>query len=243
MKVHLRLLKALVLVTVLVLAGALPALAAGEPANGGSLFVTGEGEVALQADVAHVQLAVETLAKTTVEAQRENARLTTAVVTRLGGLGLPKDAIKSAGFSIHPVTTYDAAKGKQLLTGYQVNNRLSVTVKDLDRVGTVVDTAVAAGATTVYDVTFTTANVSAAEAEALRRACAQARRKAETMSGALGLTLGKVLSVSDEVSTSGPPYLMYAKASGAADAAPSTPFMPGEVKVRARVTVQFAIAD
>lgn len=242
MRGHLRLPKALVLGAVLFLVGALPAGAAGEAGPGGGLFATGEGEVTLQADVAYVQLAVETFAKTTVEAQRENARLTTAVIGRLAGLGLPKDAIQSAGFSVHPVMVYDNTKRKQQLTGYQVSNRLSVTVRDLVKVGAVVDGAVGAGANAIYDVTFTAEDVSAAKAEALRRACAEVKAKAQVMSDALGLKLGKALSVSDEVSPSNPPYVLYAK-SAAGDAAPTTPFVPGEIRIRARVTAQFALGD
>jgi uncharacterized protein YggE len=223
------------------LVGGVPAGAVSGTETGGGLFVTGDGEVMLKADVAYVQLAVETFAKTTVEAQRENARLTTAVIVRLGGLKLSEDAIKSAGYSVRPVMVYDNTKGKQELTGYQVNNQLSVTVADLEKVGAVVDTAVAAGANAVYDVTFTASDVSGVQAEALRLACAEARAKATVIADSLGVKLGRVLSVADEAPASTQPYLRYAKAGVAAEAAPPTPFLPGEVKVRARVTVQFDI--
>jgi uncharacterized protein YggE len=151
----------------------------------------GDGEVPLPADLAYVNLGVENTGRNTTEAQRENARVTTAVIQRLVAQGVPADRIKSAGFGLYPQTTYDKPSGTEKITGYRVSNRLSVAVTDLARVGAVVDSAIAAGATNV-----------------------------------------------DDVSSAGPPVLMRMKA---ADAAPSTPFLPGEVKVHARVTVQFAL--
>ncbi len=218
------------------------ALAAGEAAEEDSpssgLFVTGEGEVMIQADIAYVSLGVENFARTTTEAQRDNARATTAVIQRLVGAGVPADRIKSAGFGLYASSSFDKNKGTERIDGYRVTNRLSVTVTDLSRVGAVVDAAIAAGATHIYEVRFTAQDTSQVKADALRRAVAEARAKAEVIAESLGLKLGRVVSAVDEVSAFGPPLLMRMK--GAADAAP-TPFLPGDVKVTARVTVQFAL--
>lgn len=206
------------------------------PAAG--IFVFGQGEVSAPVDVAYLSLAVEIQARTTTEAQRENARLTTAVIQRLVGVGIPVEKIKSAGFALYPVTSIDPKSGKPRSDGYQVTNRLSVTVTDLSRVGPAVDAAIAAGATNVSDVQFTAEDLGKVQVEALRRAAANARERAQTIAEALGLKLGPAVSVTDETSTAGPPVLYRMKAAGEAAA---TPFLPGEARVQARVTVQFSL--
>jgi hypothetical protein len=188
--------------------------------------------------MADINLGVEYTGRTTTEAQRENARVTTAVIQRLVAQGVPADRIKSAGFGLYPQTTYDQQSRTERLTGYRVSNRLTVTVTDLSRVGAVVDAAIAAGATNVFDVSFTAQDVSSVKAEALRRAVADARAKAEAIAAALGVKLGRVLSAADDTTSAGPPVLMRLKS---AEAASPTPFLPGGVKVHARVAVQFAL--
>lgn len=226
----------------LVLAGSWPAFGAGElPTLGEAslgLFVTGEGEVALPADTAYVNLGIENTARTTAEAQRDNARVTTAVIQCLLAQGVPADRIKSAGFGLYPQTTFDPQSRTERLTGYRVSNRLTVTLTDLSNVGAVVDAAIAAGATNVYDVSFTARDVSSIQAAALRKAVLDARAKAQAMAESLGVKVGRVLSATDDVSAAGPPVLMRLKS---ADSAATTPFLPGEVRVRAQVTVQFAL--
>lgn len=230
----------LCLLVLLGLLGAAPARAAGEPALS-EVAVVGEGEVSAQPDVAYVVLGVETQAKSALEAQRENARLITAVIQRLSALGVAAQDVESSGFSLFPVRVYDKEGGGERTAGYRVSNRVSVTLTDLAKVGPVIDGAVAAGANNVQQVSFSVREPWRLQQEALRRAAGAAEAKAAVLADALGARLGAVLEVVDE--TAGGPPVLFAKevfGRGEADAGP-TPILPGELEVRARVRVRFAL--
>lgn len=230
--------------TALILAGVLMALgtaaATAEESLLADIRVTGEGEVALRPDVAYVTMAVETHAGTALEAQRENARRITAVVTRLLACGVPQEGIESSGFSLYPERVYDKEAGGDRVSGYRVTNQVTVTWTDLDKVGNIIDAAVGAGANQVARVTFSVADPGRAKQEALRKAAAEARTKAETLAQALGVRLGRVLSAAEETAGFDPPvFAVRERTFGAGDA--STPLFPGELTLRARVAVRFAI--
>ncbi|MDI6871999.1 MAG: SIMPL domain-containing protein [Bacillota bacterium] len=224
------------------LLGATPGAAEGPEKT--ELSVTGEGEVALQPDVAYVTLGVETQAKRALEAQQENARLITSVIQRLAALGVPQERVRSSGFHVYPVRVYDKNSGVDRLVGYRVSHRITVTLTELDKVGPVIDGAVAAGANNVDDVRFFVEDLGRVKLEALRRAAGEARAKAEVMAQALGATLGRVVAVSDETAMGPSSFLAreaFSKGDLAGAAAP-TPILPGELTVRARVTVRFALS-
>ncbi|MGE5554068.1 MAG: SIMPL domain-containing protein [Betaproteobacteria bacterium] len=216
-----------------------PAAMAEEPLNN-ELLVTGEGEVTLRPDVAHVALGIETQAKSVVEAHQENARRSTAVVQRLVSLGVARQMIASTNFNVYPVRVYDEKTKIDRLIGYRVSNRITVTLTDLDKVGAVIDGAVAAGANNVDDVSFSALDPGRAKLEALRQAATEARRKAEVIAEALGAKLGRVI-VAAEGAEVGPPVLYERTTLKGAAPQASTPIQAGDLKVQARVTARFTL--
>ena len=237
---------ALVLLCLLLaVAGGAGVAFASEPdqATGGQipvLTVSGTGTVTVAPDQAVVNLTVVTMAATAQAAQEENARQTNTAVAALLKLGLTRESIQTSGYSIWPEYNYSEKRDKPEIIGYRAHNQMHVTVTNLDLVGKVIDTAIQAGVNQVESVYFTRKDASEAGLEALRKACLEARRKAETIAGALGVSLGTVMSVSESQSWGEPPVYRYMAMEGAGGPA-ETPIQPGEIKVTSTVTISFAL--
>lgn len=224
---------AVLFLVVCVALGVAPSAAAQSQPSG--ITVTGSAELKGAPDVAYVNLGVVTEDVEAAAAAQANAAKTNAVIDAIIKAGIPKADIETVNYSVSPIVNYQVDPA--VTTGYRVSNQVRVRTRNLAGVGSLIDTAIVAGANGVQGVTFDIEDKSAirrrAMVEAMREAQADARLIAET----LGVKLGKVTSVS----VSGPviprPYEMSMMKS---EAAP-TPIIPGQVEVSASVTVVFAI--
>lgn len=208
----------------------------------GTIGVTGRAEVAVKPDLATLLLGVETRGKTAAEAQEANAERMDKVMETLKRLGIPAKQIQTSGFTVE--TEYNYESNKRELIGYRVLNQLTVRTTDLEKVGTLIDEAVRAGANQVHGVQFGLQDDQAAQAQALKLATANAKAKAMAIAQGLGIQLGRVMAASDET-VEVRPFVVAREAKAvklAADAA-STPIAPGEVKVTAAVQVHFALGN
>ncbi len=206
------------------------------------VIATGEGLIKRAPDRAFVTVAAEARSRQPQEAQRQNARVATAIRERLASMGLPADAIRTLSVDMQP--EFDWADGKQTLRGYLASNVIEVRLDDVARVGDVVDTAIAAGATRVTGVRFTLKDMAAVEQEALKLASAAALARARAMAEGVGRTVDKVVRLDEAGGDVMPPPrpmpMMRAMASEAADV-PQTPVTAGEVEVRVTVTLHASL--
>lgn len=208
-----------------------------------TIRVEGTGEAKAEPDEAFIDLAVETLAPTAKAAGEENARKVDKVIAALTKAGIPKQEIDTRNYNVFPEYTYpQPGRGEPELKGYRVQNMLSVHVTELSRVGTLLDRALAAGANRVDNVRFGLKRPDAVQGEALRQAVQRARGSAQVLAAALGVKLGAVLDAST-VAEPAPFYPARMALMERADkaAAPSTPILPEEQTVTAKVTLVFAI--
>lgn len=229
--------------TALVLAA--PAMA--QPEGGRSPFchpamsrltVNGTGETRVAPDMASIQMGVTTQAASAAEAMRLNSTQQAAVIEALTGAGIEQGDIQTSGLNLNPVMDYGEGRAPTV-TGYQASNMVTVRVRDVPRLGEVLDTIVSAGANEINGITFLRDDNTAAEDDARRAAVEDARHKAEVLAEAAGLTLGPVLVLRDSVVAEGPrPMMMEARA--AADSA-AVPIAPGEIATTATVEMQFAL--
>jgi hypothetical protein len=209
-----------------------------------TIRVEGMGEVKVAPDEAFIDVAVETLAPTAKAAAEENARKMEKVIAALVQAGIPRKEIETRNFSVfpeyHPQTRPEEAPK---LRGYRVSNQVEVHVRELARVGALLDTALGAGANRVDSVRFGLSKPEAVQGDALRNAVERARQSAQVLASALGVKLGPVLDAST-VTEPQPPFPVaarfeMARAGNAADV--TTPIQPQEQTVTARVTLIFAI--
>lgn len=208
-------------------------------ASVGKITVTGEGSVNAAPDMATILVGVSTEGPTAGGALADNSALLAAVLAKLTEVGIEDRDIQTSGLSMVPQFTYDQSGVDQTpdITGYIVNNSLSVRVRALPTLGGVLDAMVQSGANSINGVSFGLIDPKPLMDQARSLAVADARRKAELLAVAAGGTLGPVLSINEtSVYASPMPMPMF----GGRDAAKSSvPVAEGEVGVTALVMVEF----
>ena len=216
-----------------------PAVAAAQdrPVENLPVVVTqGEGVVRRAPDRAFVMVTTESRSRNPKDAQTENAERMAAVQQKLRDARLPKDAIRTLGY--HLDFEYDFVNGKRVPRGYVARNTIEVRVDELDRVGEVVDLAVGAGATSIGDVRFDLKDRAAVERDALRAAVADALARAEAAAAGAGRTIDRIWRIEEQGARVPAPRFIGAPMMRAeAQAAPETPITPGEIEIRAQVTL------
>jgi len=208
--------------------------------DGPVIVTTGEGVVKVAPDRGWVSIAVESRARSAREAQRANADAMAAVLAKVKSAGLPADAIRTSGYDLQP--EFDYANGKQTLRGYVARNTIEVRVDDIGRVGEILELAVGSGATNVSGIRFDLKDRGAADRDALRRAVADARTRAEAAASGANLRVDRVLRIEEQRVVVDPPrpMMMMRQSAGAMDPG-QPPISPGELEVRAMVTMTSAL--
>jgi uncharacterized protein len=220
------------------MAAAAPAQAQQPQSERQAIVVAGEGSIGAAPDYAEITAGVTTRAKTAKDASDANAKLMTAVTAALLDAGIAQKDIQTTRFSIQPVYTSGGSNTEQKLTGFSSSNQVAVIIRQTDKVSEVADHLVAAGATNIGNLVFLHSNVSKLLDQAREAAVADARRKAELYAKASGVTLGRVLWISENTS-----YTPIAAMDGMFRAkAVATPIASGEDMLRVEITVGFDIA-
>jgi len=212
---------------------------AAQDAGPATIVTTGEATVRKAPDVAFVNVAVETRARTSREAQGSNADIATAVLKRLGEVGIPRDAIRTSGLRVEQ--EFDYNNGRRTLRGYVARNAVEVRMDDVTKVGDVSDAAVQAGATSIDGVRFDLKDRGAAEREALRMAVADARGRADAIAAGAGRNVGAIVKIEESRAAGYEPRPMVAMDRMVVGSAAPTPVEPGFIDVRARVVLTVAI--
>jgi uncharacterized protein len=230
--------------TALALALTMPVLQPGaaaqtSSADGPVVVTIGEGVVKQAPDQAWVTIAAESRAKTPTEVQKLNADAMSSVMQRLKSVGLPAEAIQTAGYELRP--EFDYVNNKQTLRGYFARNSIEVRVDELGKLGQVLDVAVAAGATSVSGIRFDIKERANAEQVALQRAVADARNQANIAAQAASMRFERVVRIEVQREPPMPPPrpMMAMRAEMAMAAEP--PIAPGELEVKIRVVMTSAI--
>jgi uncharacterized protein len=209
------------------------------PSNEPVIVTTGEGVVKMAPDRVWVTIAAESRAKSPREAQRANADAMKAVLDKLKALGLPADAIRTSGYDLQP--QFDYVNGRQSLREYVARNTVEVRVDEVSRAGEVLDAAVGSGATSVSGVRFDLKDRSSAEREALKKAVADARGRADAAAAGTGMKVDRVVKIEEQrVMIPEPRPIMMARQSMVAEAA-GPPISAGELEIRAMVTMTSSI--
>ena len=195
--------------------------------------VTGEATVAVPPDSAVIRIGVSSLEKTAREAGEANAKQMTAVLTTVKASGIAERDIQTSRLSLQP--QYDPNKGGTArLTGFQANNQVTIRIRDIDNLPTVLDRAIAAGANEMSGIEFVVSDQSKLLDQARDEAIADARRKAELYARAAGAKLGQVVSISEEGTAPQPRPMQAVRAA-------AVPIAPGEQTLRAIVSVSYEL--
>jgi uncharacterized protein YggE len=210
----------------------LPLLSHAAEPKAGTVTVNGTGTVDTVPDTASMSFGVTTQAATAAAALAQNSSQMANVIAALKAAGIAAKDIQTQSVSLQPQTGPDG----NAVAGYTASNSVGATVRDIGKLGAVIDAATAAGANTVYGPSLTRADTDALYRDALKAAVADARAKAGALADAAKLSLGAVQSMSEGGGAVPLPY-----AAGRAADATSTPIEPGTQQVQATVTVTFAL--
>lgn len=202
------------------------------------ISVTAEGEASVAPDLAIVSFAVSGDGKDLAATRDEVNARSSAVLAKLREVGLADPDLNAPDVGIHP--QYDYRKG-QRLTGYRVVRHMTARVRDLERLGALLDGIVAAGANEVHGAQMTSSDPAAFEHEALRLAVAAAHAKAEAIAVAAGVAVGSVLRI-EEQPDHAPPMPRGRMMAMAESAEVPTEVVAGDLTVTRRIRAWFEIA-
>src|SRR6266513_357605 len=161
------------------------------------ISVAGEATVSVPPDLAQIDAGVTTEAKTAREASDANNAAMGRVLLALKGAGIDEKDYQTSRLSLQPESAPNRTTGPATIIGYRASNRVTIRLRDVSKVASVVDTLVGAGANDIGGINFTVSQASKLLDDAREQAIADARRKAEMDAKAVGVTLGAPLSISE----------------------------------------------
>jgi uncharacterized protein len=229
-----------VLLAALVLGACSPTIRADAAPPVRTLSVNGTGMAFLSPDIAYIYIGVHTEEPTAADAVEANNAQTQQVIDALQDAGVAANDIRTTSFSIWPNQQY-SPDGQPTGTRYVVDNSVFVTVRELEGLGDLLDSAIGAGANSINSIQFDVADKDEALKNAREEAVKDAKEQAQQLADAAGMNLGEVQSIS--FYDSAPiPFMEYGKGGGGGAAVESAvPIQPGQLAVTATVSISYEI--
>ena len=206
-----------------------------------SVSVVGESVVTTEPDEVSFTAGVQTAAPDVDTAVRQNNEQTRRVIDALKRAGATDAEITTSNFAIWPQQDYQEGRTPRI-TGFVVNNQVTVTKKDPAQASKLLTAAISAGANSVSGLSLNVSNMDRVRAEGLKRAVENARQRASVLAEAAGRSLGRALVIS-EGGAGTPPPMPYYRGAVAMEAAQdaSVPVQSGSTEVRFSVNVTFEL--
>ena len=209
------------------------------PNAGKTVTVHGTSSITLKADYGSINLGVNTKGATVAEAQAANSAAMDKVIAAIREQGVAEEDIVTSSFNVYANYDYQYSKltEGESVSGYQVDNMLMVTVRDLNNISKVLDVAMAAGANQSYGITFSSAKQADAYDEALKNAAKDGAHKAELLAASMDKTLSGLVAMEEKEYS----YNLYGGSAmyKAEDAAAGTPILAGQIVVNATVSLTY----
>ena len=206
-----------------------------------TLNITTQVDVKASPDIANISAGVVTVAKTAQEAMTENARQMNAVFEAMKKAGIADKDQQTSGMNIHPQYVYEQNKSP-VITGYQASNTVNVVIRDLKKIGPVMDALVAQGANQLNGPHFSIEDSEDLLNEARREAVKKARKRAEIYASAAGMKIRRIQSISENAHFQGPvPYQASMRVMAMKDSAESTPVASGEVTLNVSANIIYEL--
>jgi len=210
-----------------------------------TITVVGEGQITIKPDIAQTNIGVEVIAPTVKEASTQAADTMTAVLAALKEEGIAEGDIQTAGYNVWVERPYNPEGIPSETFLYHMGNNVVVTIRDLDKIGAILDAAIEAGANNIYGVTFNVADPSPLKGEAREKATDDALAKAQALAVLNQAELGDLISVSEIIGGSGGGYYpggfnpFFGGAAGLGGG--GGPIVPGELNMTVQLQVTYAI--
>ncbi|WHA42065.1 SIMPL domain-containing protein [Agrobacterium larrymoorei] len=222
----------------------LAALAQENKPREATISVSGEGDASIAPDMAILSFSVVKQAETAAAALADNSKSMGEVQAALKAAGIADRDMQTTNFSVQPVyKQFEPKDGVFVppeITGYQVTNGLTVRVRDLKKLGEILDSSVKLGINQGGDITFTNDDPDAAVADARKKAVENAIAKAKTLSEAAGVKVGRVIEINENAPRPLPVPAPMMRAS-MMEKSDSVPIAAGENTYKVTVNVTFAL--
>jgi uncharacterized protein YggE len=207
------------------------------------IWVSATGKVYAVPNIAELTLGVEAQAATVAQAQSQANTAMASIIAALKTSGVADKDIQTQYFSISEVTKWDVDKNESVVTAYQVTNTVTVTVRDIDKTGQVIDAVVAAGGNyiRINGINFTVDDPNIYYAQAREQAITYAKAKAEQMATLTGVKLGNLFYITE--SSYMPSGNYYDTRSGVAAPEVGTSISVGQLEITTTVTIAYGISN
>ena len=211
-----------------------------------TIQVVGEGEVAIAPDIAAISVGVVREGKTARAALTANNTAMSKVLGAMKVEGIADKDLQTSGFTIAPRYFYPPRENNQqqkppTIVGYTVSNNLSVRIRNLEKVGEIMDLVVTLGVNSGGNIQFLNDNPKQVLRQARTAAMADAIDKAKTLADAAGVDLGKIVEISEHSRSSRPTPMAKGRFAAEAMMADSVPVASGENTYHVTVNVNWEI--
>jgi len=203
-----------------------------------TITVSASGRVSAEPDIVRLQAGLTTEAASARKALTDNNRVMRDLLQELKGEGIAEEDVQTSNFNVSPRYSRPERGGTARINGYQVSNQVSVTVREIDRAGDILDTLVRLGANQMSGMSFEVSEADELKDRARAKAMKAARRRAELLARAAGAEVGQVIGIAEDAPMGGPrPVAMRRSAM----AESSVPIAAGSQELTARVTVTWKL--
>jgi hypothetical protein len=226
------------LILAAVLSACSPTIVAESQLPSRTISVTGAGQVTLAPDIAYIYIGVHTEAASATEAVSDNSTKTQKVTDALKELGLAKEDIRTTNFSIWPSQQY-GPDGKLTGTIYMVDNTIYVTVRDIEKLGELLDTTIQAGANSINSIQFDLEDKTEALSQARKAAVENAKKQAKELADAAGVKLGEIQTIGFYEAT--PVSMFDGKGGGGVALEAAVPIQPGQLTLTVTVNLTYEL--
>ena len=190
-------------------------------------------------DTATFSTGVETSAPTASAALRQNSAEVAKVIAQLQKLGIAEKDIQTSGINLNAEYDYIQATQKNQFKGYRVSNQVQVKLRDISKLGTIMDAVVVSGATNINGPYFSIDNDSDVKKSARARALANGKAQAEVYAKANGYDSVRLLSVAEGISGRSPGPQPMMKTFDVAEQSGSVPIAPGQIGTSVVLSLQY----
>jgi hypothetical protein len=209
-----------------------------------TITVVGEGKVKVEPDIARTNIGVDVVRPTVKEASAANKEIIDGVLAALKEAGIAEEDIQTSGFSVYAERYGPNGPLPEDQVNYRVTNNVTVVVRDLSKVGDVLDAAIEAGANNIYGVEFALDDPNTVESEARKKAIADAKAKAAELAELNDVELGQVISVSEVIGNMGYFAGNFSQAAAPALGGGGGPsIQPGQLNLVMQLQVVYEIAE
>ncbi len=209
-----------------------------------TITVNGTGTAEVKPDRATLRMSIVAREATLTAAQKAAADVTTEVLKMIDRMDIDRDQVDTTGASVRPDYRWNSDKEEQELRGYVAERQISVVIKDLERLGAIVEGAVGAGVNQVSPPHLDSSKRKQTYRNALRAAADDAKESASQLANALGAKLGEVISINSGSNAPRPPVPYAANMRAmAAESGAGESYNAADLSFNATVTVVFELTE